>query len=177
MAREIINTGTGNNTKDGDPNRTCWIKSNSNFAELYSITGWESKFEATTQSLTATNNLITITGTSESNGSLTLLNSNGKVTPINLNDVLAIDFGCTVVTPTGSDNYIHLTFVVNSVVYRAVTIPLLKGSGNDDEISLSANMPVGSDFLSNGMEIYIETNIALNINDKYISVTRTHKGR
>jgi len=177
MAQENINIGTTANDGTGDPLRTALIKSNNNFTELYSITGWESKFEATTQSLTASNNLITITGTSESNGGLNLLNANGKVTPINLNDVLSIDFGCTVVTPTGSDNYIHLTFVVNNVVYRAITIPLLKGSNNDDEVSLSANMPVGSDFLSNGMEVYIEANVALDINNKYISVTRTHKGR
>lgn len=176
MGKQIIGIGTTANDGTGDVLRDAFEKTNQNFTELYGVTGWESKYEATTQSLTKTNNLITITGTSETNGGLTLLDSNGKVVPINLNDVLSIDFGCTVITPTASDNYIHLKFVVNSVVYRAVTIPLLKGSGNDDAVSLSASMPVGSDFNTNGMEVYIEPNTDLDIKDKYISVNRTHLG-
>lgn len=174
MAQQIINIGTANNSGDGESMRSGGDKINDNFTELYSATAWESRFQATTQSLTASNNLITITGTSESNGGLTFLDTNGKVTPIQANDVLAIDFGCTVVTPTGSDNYLHLKFIVNNVVFRALTLPLVKGSGNNDEISLSASMPVGSDFNTNGMEVYIEPNTALDINNKYISVTRTH---
>ena len=35
MAQQIINVGTSNNSGDGDPNRTCWIKGNNNFTELY----------------------------------------------------------------------------------------------------------------------------------------------
>jgi hypothetical protein len=175
MARQTINTGTANNSGDGEGLRSAFGKCNDNFAELYTATGWESRFQATAQTLTASDNLITITGTSESNGGLTFLDTNGKVEPIQVNDVLAIDFGCTAVTPTGSDNYLHLKFVVNSVVYRAVTIPLLKGSGNDEHVSLSANMPVGSDFNTHGMDIYIETNVGFDISNKYISVTRTHK--
>lgn len=176
MARQNIGIGTSANDGTGDVLRDAFEKTNQNFTELYGVTGWESKFEPTSQSLTASNNLITITGTSETNGGLTLLNSSGKVVPINLNDVLSIDFGCTVVTPSGTNNYIHLKFIVNSVVYRAITIPLLKGSGNDDAVSLSASMPVGSDFNTNGMEVYIEPSDALSIKDKYISVNRTHLG-
>ena len=176
MARQNIGIGTSANDGTGDVLRDAFEKTNQNFTELYGVTGWESKFEPTSQSLTASNNLITITGTSETNGGLTLLNSSGKVVPINLNDVLSIDFGCTVVTPSGTNNYIHLKFIVNSVVYRAITIPLLKGRDNDDAVSLSASMPVGSDFNTNGMEVYIEPNIALSIKDKYISVNRTHLG-
>ena len=176
MARQNIGIGASANDGTGDVLRDAFEKTNQNFTELYGVTGWESKFEPTSQSLTASNNLITITGTSETNGGLTLLNSSGKVVPINLNDVLSIDFGCTVVTPAGTNNYIHLKFIVNSFVYRAITIPLLKGSGNDDAVSLSASMPVGSDFNTNGMEVYIEPNIALSIKDKYISVNRTHLG-
>ena len=177
MAQQIINIGTSNNSGDGEGLRTAFDKCNDNFTELYGATGYESKYQATTQSLTASNNLITIVGTSDSNGSLTLLDSNGKVTPIQVNDVLSVDFGCVAVTPTGSDNYLHLKFVVNGEVYRAITHNLLKGSGNSDQISLSANMPVGSDFNTHGMEVYIETNVAFDISNKYISVVRTHKAR
>lgn len=174
MAQQTINIGTANNSGDGEGLRPAFDKCNDNFNELYGATGWESVFESTTQSLSIGDNLITISGTSESNGIFGVLDGNGKVEPIQVNDVLAIDFGCTAVTPTGTDNYLHLKFVVNSVVYRAITIPLLKGSGNDEHVSLSANMPVGSDFNTHGMEVYIETNVAFDVSDKYISVTRTH---
>jgi|SRR6056297_1203314 len=174
MAKQTINIGATANDGTGDVLRDALDKVNDNFNERYASSGYESKFQAATQSLTASDNLITIVGTSESNGGLTLLDTNGKVTPIQENDVLSVDFGCTIVTPVGSDNYVHLKFVVNTMIYRAITIPLLKGSGNDDIISLSANLPVGADFNTNGMEVYIEPNIALDISDKYISVNRTH---
>ena len=174
MAKQTINIGATANDGTGDVLRDAFDKVNDNFNERYQSSAWESKFQAATQSLTASDNLITIVGTSESNGGLTLLDANGKVTPIQENDVLSVDFGCTIVTPAGSDNYVHLKFVVNTMVYRAITIPLLKGSGNNDIISLSANLPVGADFNTNGMEVYIEPNIALDISDKYISVNRTH---
>ncbi len=176
MARQNIGIGTTANDGTGDVLRDAFEKTNQNFTELYSVTGWESKYESKVQSLTASDNLITIAGTSETNGGLTLLNSSGKVVPINLNDVLSIDFGCTIITPSGTDNYIHLKFVVNSVIYRAITIPLLKGRDNDDIVSLSASIPVYSDFNTNGMEVYIEPNVSLDIKDKYISVNRTHLG-
>lgn len=39
MAQEIVNIGTGENTGDGDSNRTSWVKMNNNFTELYSDFG------------------------------------------------------------------------------------------------------------------------------------------
>jgi hypothetical protein len=35
MPRQIINVGTGPNTKNGDPIRNAFVKVNANFAELY----------------------------------------------------------------------------------------------------------------------------------------------
>jgi hypothetical protein len=141
-------------------------------------TGWESKFQATTQSLTgSTDNLITVVGTSESNGGLTLLNASGKVTPIKLGDAVNIDFGCTVVTPATPDAYVEIKFVVDGVVFRSITSLLVKSSGNDDFISLTGCLPVGSSFLSNGLEVYINPSANLDIKDKYIAVTRTHIGK
>lgn len=174
MAKQTVNIGGTANDGTGDALRVAFDKVNDNFNERYQSSGWESRFQAASQSLTVSNNLITITGTSESNGGLTFLDTNGKVIPIQENDVLSIDFGCTIVTPAGSDNYVNLTFVVDTMVYRALTLPLLKGSGNDDYISLSATLPVGSVFIANGLEIYMETNEALTINNKYISVNRSH---
>ena len=140
--------------------------------------GWQSRFQATTQSLTgATNNLITIVGSDESNGGLTLLDVNGKVTPVKLGDYIGVDFACTIVTPAGADNYITVDFFADSVVYRSYTHSLLKGSGNDDTFSITANLPVGSDLFTNGLEIYITPNTGIDIKDKYIAVGRLIIGK
>ena len=140
--------------------------------------GWQSRFQATTQSLTgATNNLITIVGSDESNGGLTLLDFNGKVTPVKLGDYIGVDFACTIVTPAGASNYITVDFISNGNVYRSYTKSLLKGSGNDDTFSAGFNFPVGSDLFNNGLEVYITPNTGIDIKDKYIAVGRLIIGK
>jgi hypothetical protein len=141
-------------------------------------TAWESKADTTnTIALTgATNNLFSLTATSESNGGLVFLNSVSKVQPLKLGDFLVCDLAFTAITPSGADNFITIYFIVNSVVYGAQTFNLLKGSGNDDEIRVSFGLPVSSDFLANGGEFYINPNVDLDIKNRYISVSRTHKG-
>ena len=140
--------------------------------------GWQSRFQADTQVLTgATSNLITIIGSDESNGGLSLLDVNGKVTPVKQGDYIGVDFACTVVTPSGTDNYITVDFISNSNVYRSYTKSLLKGDGNDDTFSIGYNFPVGSDLFTNGLEVYITPNTGLSIKDKYISVGRLIIGK
>lgn len=141
-------------------------------------TGWESKVDTTnTVALTgATDNLVSLTAPSESNGGLVFLNNVSKVQPLKLGDFLVCDLAFTVITPAGSDNFITVKFIVNGVVYGAQTFNLLKGSGNDDEIRVSFGLPVSTDFLANGGEFYINPNIEMNIKNRYISVNRTHKG-
>jgi len=39
MAKQVINTGTAANAKNGDPLRTAFTKVNANFTELYTALG------------------------------------------------------------------------------------------------------------------------------------------
>lgn len=39
MAKQVINTGTAVNSKNGDPLRTAFTKVNANFTELYTALG------------------------------------------------------------------------------------------------------------------------------------------
>jgi len=39
MAKQVINTGTAANAKNGDPLRTAFTKVNTNFTELYTALG------------------------------------------------------------------------------------------------------------------------------------------
>ena len=174
MAKQDINIGTAPNDGTGDPLRTAFDKTNDNFTELYNATGWNKIYEATTQTLVSGDNLITISGTIESNGTITLLDANGKVTPVQINDMIAVDFGCTVVTPATTNQWVKTWYNVNGTSYRAITTPLIKGSGVDHEISISGILPVGADFNTNGLEVYIEASTGLDIKDKYINAGRIH---
>lgn len=143
-----------------------------------SKTGWESKSDTTnTISLTGgINNLFSLTATSESNGGLVFLDNVSKIHPLRGGDAIITDLAFTVITPSGTNNYIEVLFIVNGVVYGSQTIPLLKASGNDDYIRVSFGLPVTNDFWINGGEFFIKPNVNLNIKDRYISVIRTHKG-
>ena len=142
------------------------------------LTGWQSRVDTTnTQALTAnTSNLIAFTGTLESNGVLTLLDTNSKVVPLKLGDFINVDFAFTAVTPSGSNHYLTITFEVNGFAYRSEIHTFLKGAGLDDNISVSYGFPVTADFLANGGVFRINPNTAVTIKNRYISVARTHKG-
>lgn len=133
---------------------------------------WQSRTDVTnTQALTAnTNNLLSFTGTLDKNTDEPLLSALGVVTPTKINNTITIDYSFTLVTPSGTDRYIDVLFIVNSVEYRATTIPLLKGTGNNQHISGSWTLPIGLDFFNNGGRIYLNPNSNCDINTRYISV-------
>jgi len=145
-----------------------------NYNPIQLQTGWEQRFQADTQALSAGDNVVFNRGTSESNGGLTLLNADGAVVPIQINDSISVDFGCTVVTPSTNNEWVKVSFQVGATIYRALTQILIKGSGQDHEISLSANLPVGSDFASNILETHIECSTAVDVKNKYIKAERNH---
>jgi hypothetical protein len=142
------------------------------------LTGWQSRVDTTnTQSLTAnTDNTIAFSGTLESNGGLVLMDSNTKITPLKVGDFINVDFSFTAVTPSGTSNYLTAKFIVNGVAYRSESHTFLKGSGVDDNVSVSYGFPVTADFLTFGGNFVINPNVAVTIKNRYISVCRTHKG-
>lgn len=143
------------------------------------ITGYQSRVDTiNTQILTAlTENLIYFSGTLEENGGLTLMNANAKVTPISLNDIISVDFAFTSINPVGTDQYINCNFVVDGVVYRSQTFPLVKGAGFEDNCSVSFVFPVTATFLTNGGEFYLYPSSATTIKNRYLAVTRIGKGK
>lgn len=152
---------------------------NDNFTELYSFTGFQSRVDNTnTQVLTAsTDNLISFSGTLEENGGLTLMDSNAKITPIALNDIISVDFAFTGVVPVGSNLFLSVYLKVNGNIFRATTLPIIKGVGLDDYFSISWILPVGDDFLANGATIHVNPLVAMTIKDRYVNVTRLAKGK
>jgi hypothetical protein len=133
---------------------------------------WQSRTDTTnSQSLTAnTNNLFAFAGTLDKNTDEPLISALGIVTPTKLKDTITIDYSFNVITPSGTDRFIDVLFIVNGVEYRATTIPLLKGAGNNQHVSGSWTLPVGLDFMNNAGAIYLNPNSAITINTRYISV-------
>jgi hypothetical protein len=131
-----------------------------------------------TQNLTAlTDNVVQITTATEGNGFdfASLFDTNAKVTPINVNDVVSVDFSCEIETPSGTDRFIDVKGLVDGVAYRQVTHKLLKGAGNIDQLSISWILPVKEAFKLNGLQIALNPNSACTISNRYISVTRIHE--
>ena len=142
-------------------------------------TGWNSRVDLDTVSLGGgIENLVEITTGFEFNGNLSLMDLNSKITPITLGDEVKVDFACTFLTPSGSNNSVDILFKVGADVYRglAFTYLLSKGEGIEDMFSISWSMPVDNDFLSNGGEIYLKPNTNMNVTNRYIKVSRSHVG-
>ena len=145
---------------------------------LLSETGWQSKVDTiNTQVLTAnTDNLIAFTGTDSSNGGLTLMNSVGKITPIKAGDSVNADFAFSFPSPSGTTDYLSVKLKVNGVVYRAQSFNILEPTGETNYVAVSFNLPVEADFKTYGAEIFVNPNVAITISNRYLQVTRTHKG-
>ena len=140
-------------------------------------TGWESKTDTTNIiSLTAaTDNVMTLSATSDSNGGLTLLDSNSKIIPIQLNDVLSIEFACTFITPAGTERSIDVYLRVGVSFYRGYNYKLTKGASNNDFFSVNWNLPCGVDVMANDVEIVLNPTSTMDYKDRYINVARIHK--
>ena len=144
-----------------------------------SETGFQSRTDETNNQslLSLTDNLISFSGTLEENGGLTLIDSNAKVTPIALNDIISVDFAFTGVVPVGSNLFLSVYLKVNGNIFRATTLPIIKGVGLDDYFYVSWILPVGTDFLANGATIHVNPLVAMTIKDRYVNVTRLSKGK
>lgn len=148
------------------------------YEPLEQLTGWQSKVDTiNTQNLKAnTDNLISFTGTDASNGGLTLMNRVGKIIPIKMGDALAVDFVFTFPSPAGTTDYLSVKLKVNGVVYRAQSFNILEPTGETNYVAVSFNLPVETDFYTYGAEFFVNPNVAITISNRYLQVTRVHKG-
>ena len=154
---------------------------NFNYKKGGNPTMWVDRTDLTnTPTLNAnTDNIQQLQINTEGNGYgidyLNLLDADGKVTPINLNDVISVDFAFTIVTPSGNDRFVDIKAIVDGNVYRAETHKLLKGTGNDDFVSVSWVLPVKQAMKLNGLQIALNPNSACTVKNRYINVVRIHE--
>lgn len=142
------------------------------------LTGWQSKTDTiNTQILTAdVDNLISFSGVDANNGLIGLMDSGAKITPLNLNDNISVDFVCSFDSPVGTNDFVKIKLIVNGQIYRGQSFNILEPTGETNYISVAFNLSVMEDFFNFGGEIYVNPSNGITIENRYIQVSRTHKG-
>jgi hypothetical protein len=149
-----------------------------NFTKPENILGWERMLDViNSQSITAnTDTKITFNNNLLSSGGLSFIDvATSKINPIQLLDVLKIDFTFSFPSPAGSNDFVKIYLKVGSDIYRANSFNILEPTGETNFISVNFSLPVESDFLINGAELFVKSSIGIVISDKYLFVQRTYK--
>ena len=191
MAKQIINIGTTTNDGTGDPLRTSFQKTNSNFNELYGMTGWGAYSDT---AYTSASPFTVTAGTPKQS----LPNNAGSKIETQLpNDVVTFYNGTTITGRDGDGLLITLELkakpVTNTSDVRLLTtidiggsigeiytkeIFLTKGVGVEHYILKTVNAYTLDTWESNGGTVMIEAfNSDIEVYDIRYIITRTHKAR
>lgn len=200
MAQQTINVGTTANDNTGDSLRDSFIKTNSNFTELYgdvlklvNTGGWGlySDSVASNQIITSTPSKLTINGlnanTNENylpreirgSGSLWDVSTN-KITPINIGDSYDLRIDLAITSKTGSPTIIDLVLDIGggatpTIIIVNKTISLSK----TPPYSLSIGFPIFSlgTFLTNGGQLFLSTDAGtVDIGSRILFIKRDTNG-
>jgi|SRR6056297_268462 len=191
MAKQIINIGTTANDGTGDPLRTSFQKTNSNFNELYGMTGWGVYSDT---EYTSASPLTVTAGTPKQ----ALPNNAGSKIEAQLPDDVSTFYDGTTITGRDGDG-ILITFELKakpatnaSDVRLLTTIDiggsigeiytseyfLTKGVGVEHHILKTINAYTLDTWESNGGTVMIESfNSNIEVYDIRYIITRTHKAR
>ena len=191
MARQNINIGTTVNDGTGDPLRTSFDKTNDNFAELYSVSGWAyyRDGETSTQVITTTYARLSINGNHQDTteaylpagftGSFWNAQTN-SITPDNVGDLYNIRIDLTITGKTGSPEYISMILDVggsSSVTNINVEKTLFTAKTPPYKISKSFEVFINSDFNTNNGQIFLSTDTGTaTVSKRSILISRTYKG-
>lgn len=143
------------------------------------ITGWQSIVNtSTTQVITAdTETQIIFTGIEQENGGLDFMDNTGVITPLQENDTLTIDVAFSFVVPSGTTNYFSFYIKIDGVIFRGLSVPMVRDTGAVQYFSQSFTLPVSSSFMGNSARCYIDSNVGITLSNRYISVARLHKAK
>jgi len=142
-------------------------------------TGWQSITDTiNTQAIVAnTETQIIFTGLEQQNGDLDFLDNTGVITPLQVNDTLTIDVAFSFVVPSGTTNYFSFYIKIDGIVFRGLSVPMIRSTGDVQYFSQSYTLPVSTGFIGNVARCYINSNAGITLSNRYISVLRTHKAK
>jgi hypothetical protein len=149
-----------------------------NFTKPENAFGWERMLDIiNTQTITAdTDTKITFNNSLLSSGGLSFIDvATSKINPIQLLDVLKIDFTFSFPSPAGTNDFVKIYLKVGAEIYRANSFNILEPTSETNFISVNFSLPVESDFLINGAELFVKSSVGITISNKYLFVQRTYK--
>lgn len=195
MSQQIINIGTLPNDETGDTLRASYDKTNQNFTEVYSNTGWASYSDTI---YTDVNTLLiaeNATGILQNNAGTVIDTAlptdvtsfydgvNFKVTPDALNSYFVMnirfkakadsvnsyfDYGLDIGTPV-------LPFFPDGIIFPETKL-FLKGANVTHDFNIVSNGYSGADFLANGgIPKLTARNGSIEIWNMEFQIARTHK--
>lgn len=191
MAKQIINIGTTANDGTGDTLRVAMDKSNDNFDEVYSFTGWE---QVTDSTYTSGSPLVVLSGVTGKvlTGTVTKIQtqlptgvttfwdaSTDKIVAVNNGDAftLSLRFKAKMNVVSGiTDIGINIGGAFN--VISQETLLFAKGSGVEQSFDIDLNYFTGTTFITNGGIIEVKPlNGDVSIYDIVLVIFRNHKGK
>lgn len=149
-----------------------------NFTKPENAFGWERMLDViNSQTITAnTETKVTLNNNLLSSGGLNFIDiSTSKIKPLQLLDVIKIDFTFSFPSPSGTNDFVKIFLKVGGVIYRASEINILEPTGEINFASVNFSLPVENDFLINGAELFIKSSVGIVISNKYLFVQRTYK--
>lgn len=191
MAKQTINIGTTANDGTGDTLRVAMDKSNDNFDEVYSFTGWE---QVTDSTYTSGSPLVVLSGVTGKilTGTVTKIQtqlptgvttfwdaSTDKIVAVNNGDAftLSLRFKAKMNVVSGiTDIGINIGGAFN--VISQETLLFAKGSGVEQSFDIDLNYFTGTTFITNGGIIEVKPlNGDVSIYDIVLVIFRNHKGK
>lgn len=200
MAQQIINLGTGSDTGDGDPLRTAFTKTQSNFDELYllnpetitglkNVSGWGFYTQTSgTQVISSTASKLSIDGSginSESSylpyeirGNSQLWDIlNDKITPIAIGDSYLARMDLEVTSKSGSPTELTLGLDIAPTI-TILEKTILASKTAPFNISISFNFFSLSTFVSNGGELFLATDTGtITVSKRQLLIHRISSGQ
>jgi len=142
-------------------------------------TGWQSITDiVNTQVILAdTETQIIFTGVEQQNGDLDFLDNTGVITPLQEGDTLTVDVAFSFVVPSGTTNYFSFYIKIDGIIFRGLSVPMVRDTGAVQFFSQSYTLPVSSSFIGNSARCYIDSNVGITLSNRYITVSRNHKAK
>lgn len=143
-------------------------------------TGWSSVYSAEAMQTEATGTVLDMNdGVIDSNNPISFFDiETSSILPLYLNDVLLVDVAFIAEVPSLGTHWMNIGFRVKGTtdIYRSTSIFMTKGVGTDDPMAASFSIPISESLVDQELEIVLTPDVETTVKQKYVCVTRIHKG-
>lgn len=143
-------------------------------------TGWSSVYSEEGMQTESTGTVLDMNdGVIDSNNPISFFDIETRsILPLYLNDVLLVDVAFIAEVPSAGTHWMNIGFRVKGTtdIYRSTSIFMTKGVGTDDPMAASFSIPISESLIDQELEIVLTPDVETTVKQKYVCVTRIHKG-